>query len=148
MRATRGGSFADAATVAALRDEVAALPNVILTPNLAEASALLECGAIDRAAIGRAASELQRLGSRAVLLKGGHLDDDPVDALATRDGVELFGDSRIAGDLRGTGCILAMALACAVARGEPLSDAVRAARAFVRGKIASAREFGGLRVAY
>ena len=148
MHATRGGSFADDDTVVALRDEITTLPNVILTPNLDEAAALLGGRTIDRDGLGEAARDLQRLGARAVLLKGGHLDDHPVDALATVDAVELLSAPRIAGDLRGTGCILAMALACALAQGDPLRDAVQFARAFVRRKIANAKEFGGLPVAY
>lgn len=149
VSASRGGTFADAESVAAIRSEIAALPNVILTPNLNEAKALLGDGRdIDRDTIAKAARDVQRLGARAVLLKGGHLADNPVDALATVDTVELFGGSRLEGDLRGTGCLLAMSLACALAQGDPLRDAVQFARAFVRRKIASAREFGGLPVAY
>ena len=96
----------------------------------------------------QAARDLLQLGCRAVLLKGGHLPADPVDVLATAEHVELFDGSRIEGELRGTGCLLAMALACALAQGDPLRDAVRFARAFVRRKISNAREFGGLSVAY
>ncbi len=146
--ATRGGRFADDATVLALRREIASLPNVILTPNLPEASTLLGGRTIDRDGLAEAARDLQRLGCRAVLLKGGHLDENPVDALATIDEVEILSGSRIEGDVRGTGCILAMALACALAQGDPLRDAVQFARAFVRRKIAGGREFGGLTVAY
>jgi hydroxymethylpyrimidine/phosphomethylpyrimidine kinase len=148
MHATRGGTLADRDAVQALRAEIASLPNVILTPNLSEGSVLLGRPAIDRDGLADAARELLRLGARAVLLKGGHLEENPVDALATIDHVELLSGSRIDGELRGTGCILAMALACALAQGNSLRDAVQIARTFVRGKIATAREFGGLPVAY
>ena len=83
----------------------------------AEAATLLGVGAIDRDAIGDAAAALRARGALAVLLKGGHLDGDPVDALATADGVEFFTEPRIAGRMHGTGCTLAMALACELARG-------------------------------
>jgi len=36
----------------------------------------------------------------------------------------------------GTGCTLAMALACALASGSALADAVRSARAYVRAELA------------
>ncbi len=85
-----------------------------------------------------AAAGLVRRGPRAVLLKGGHLEDgDPTDVLATNDAVETFSEPRIAGRMRGTGCTLAMALACELARGVRLTDAVRSARAFVRAQIAA-----------
>ena len=54
-------------------------------------------------------------GAAAVLLKGGHLDGEPADALATPAGVEIFSEPRIAGSMHGTGCTLAMALACELA---------------------------------
>jgi hydroxymethylpyrimidine/phosphomethylpyrimidine kinase len=145
--ATRGGSFADDDTVAVLREQILSLPNVIATPNLEEAQTLLGRG-IDRDTMAQAARDIQQFGCRAVLLKGGHLPGDPLDVLATEETVELFEGARVQGELRGTGCLLAMALACALAQGDPLRDAVRFARAFVRRKIGHAREFGGLPVAY
>ncbi len=134
--ASGGGQLGDAAARAAIRDDLARLSNVVLTPNLAEAATLLESDAIDREAIGDAAARLRARGALAVLLKGGHLDGDPIDALATSGGVELFAEPRIAGRMHGTGCTLAMALACELARGAALRDAARAARAFVRDQIA------------
>ncbi len=55
------------------------------------------------------------------LLKGGHLDGEPADALATAAGVEIFSEPRIAGAMHGTGCTLAMALACELAGGTPIA---------------------------
>lgn len=134
--ASGGGELGDSAAREAIRDDLARLSNVVLTPNLSEAATLLECGAIERDTIGPAAARLRARGALAVLLKGGHLDGDPVDALATSGGVELFAESRITGRMHGTGCTLAMALACELARGAALRDAVSTARAYVRGQIA------------
>jgi hydroxymethylpyrimidine/phosphomethylpyrimidine kinase len=55
--------------------------------------------------------------------------------LADADGVEIFTGARIDGEMRGTGCTLAMALACALARGDDLRAAVGFARGFVRDKL-------------
>jgi hydroxymethylpyrimidine/phosphomethylpyrimidine kinase len=60
----------------------------------------------------------------------------------------MFAGGRIAGEMRGTGCTLAMALACAIARGDELREAVRFARAFVRERIAHAVQVDGMRAAY
>ncbi len=62
------------------------LSNVVLTPNLAEAAAMLGWEVVERATQGDAAKRLRERGARAVLLKGGHLAGDPADALATADG--------------------------------------------------------------
>ncbi|HUA08533.1 MAG TPA: PfkB family carbohydrate kinase [Candidatus Acidoferrales bacterium] len=134
---THGEPLAGEATLEAIREALLPLHNVILTPNLREAEMLLG-RAIEREEITAAAQELHARGARAVLLKGGHLQGDPADALADAGGVELLTAARIGGDMRGTGCTLAMALACALARGDALRDAVRFARGFVREKIAQA----------
>lgn len=136
LAASSGGELIDAAGRYALRDELATLPSVVMTPNLEEAAEMLGVLPIERDAIAEAASALQRLGGHAVLLTGGHIDGDPVDALATAEGVELFSEPRIAASMRGTGCTLAMALACELANGTPLRHAVHAARAYVRAEIA------------
>ncbi len=134
--ASRGGELVDAEARNACGEQLGVLGNAILTPNLDEAAILLAADRIDRGSIGEAAATLRARGCLAVLLKGGHLDGEPTDALATAVGVELFTEPRIAGRMHGTGCTLAMAIACEVAAGMLLLDAVRSARAYVRTQIA------------
>lgn len=134
--ASRGGALGDAQARDAIRDEVANLPSVVLTPNLGEAALLLGTQPLDRDTIGEAALALQLRGAHAVLVTGGHLPGDPVDVLATRGGIEYFSEPRIAGAMHGTGCTLAMALACELAAGRQLPQAVHSARAYVRAQIA------------
>jgi len=136
LRASRGGDLGDAPAAYGVRDELATLGSVVLTPNLDEAAFLLGRPVIERGEIAEAAAALQARGPAAVLLKGGHLDGEPCDALATPSGVELFCEPRIAGAMHGTGCTLAMALACELAAGRPIAHAVRAARAYVRAQLA------------
>ena len=134
--ASRGGELADSAARYALRDDLATLPSVVLTPNLDEAAFLLGRDTIARSELGACATELRSRGVAAVLLKGGHLDGDPADALAMLETVEIFDEPRIAGAMHGTGCTLAMALACELAGGRPVGHAVAAARAYVRAQLA------------
>ncbi|MGA2759486.1 MAG: hydroxymethylpyrimidine/phosphomethylpyrimidine kinase [Candidatus Cybelea sp.] len=134
--ASSGGELADRGAREALEAELATLSSVILTPNLREAAALLQLATIERSTLADAAARLRARGTGAVLLTGGHLDGDPADALATTSGVEILSEPRIAGAMHGTGCTLAMALACELAWGTPLREAVRSARAFVREEIA------------
>lgn len=136
MRASAGGAFADPATVAATRDLIATLPNVILTPNMDEAIALLDGDSVENPT--RAAMLLRARGARAVLLKGGDAEGDPVvDVLVTAEGVETFTAPRIHAAMSGKGCTLAMAIACSLALGHDLRAAVVAAREFVRAKMAA-----------
>src|SRR5262249_36273836 len=74
-----GDPLADAATAPALR---ALLPHALLvTPNLAEAAALTGRPVHDVASMHDAARALVDLGAAAVLVKGGHLADPPIDGL-------------------------------------------------------------------
>ncbi len=146
IAATLGGEFLDDEAFAVVR-EIAALPSVILTPNLDEAARLLGVARVDDVTLAESAARLRERGAAAVLLKGGHLGGDPVDALADAGGVELFVGKRYAA-MRGAGCVLAIALACELARGAALHDAVRAAREFTSQRIAARFEFGGLHTAF
>ena len=134
--ASRGGELANSPARCGVRDGLAHLPNVVLTPNLEEAAFFLGVPSIGRNALGEAAGALRAWGAAAVVLKGGHLEGDPADALATAAGVEIFTEPRIGGEMHGTGCTLAMALACELACGRPVAQAVRAARAYVRAALA------------
>jgi hydroxymethylpyrimidine/phosphomethylpyrimidine kinase len=146
--ATLGGTFLDDEGFVAFRDALAVLPSVILTPNAEEAARLTGETAVDEANIATVAQALLARGVRAVLVKGGHLPGDPVDALATGKGVEVFVDERLPGTMRGTGCVLAMTIACELARGLPLHDAVQSARTYVRSRIVGAAPFAGISAAY
>src|SRR6185437_12936298 len=79
LRASRGGELADEATRSAIAGELSVLSNAVLTPNLEEAAALLGSLPISREALADAAVALRARGADAVLLKGGHLDGDPID---------------------------------------------------------------------
>ncbi len=113
-----------------------------LTPNLAEAAALLgEPIARSEADMARQGAALLKLGPRAALIKGGHLEgDEAVDLLVTANGVRRYVVPRIASrNLHGTGCTLSSAIAANVVLGAPLPEAVAAAKAFVREAIERGR---------
>lgn len=133
--ASSGGALLDDRAWAVLRDRLAAMHNVVLTPNVPEAEALLGESIRTSEESARAALALQARGPRAVLVKGGHLSGDPVDALATEGDVEMFARAHLPVRARGTGCTLAMAIACGLAKGESLRDAVVDARAYVHAKM-------------
>lgn len=138
LGATRGAALLD-------RPEALAglLPGAALvTPNLAEAAALVGAPVPDRAGMRAAARALLGRGARAVLVKGGHLEGAPVDLLADADGeLELVG-RRVPGEARGTGCALSSAIAARLAQGEPLRAAVGGAKAWLEEALEAAVPMG------
>ena len=116
----------------------------LITPNIPEAEVLLGRAIPDRAAMDGAARDLLRLGSVAVLLKGGHMaGDEVVDVLATQDGLTAFASARLEGrSTHGTGCTLASAIATGIAQGMELPEAVARARAYLRRAIETAPGLG------
>lgn len=87
----------------------------LLTPNVPEAERLLASPIDSLADMRDAAVDLRRMGPRAVLLKGGHLDTTAawsIDVLATRHGVISLRSRRLARlSVHGTGCVLASLIA-------------------------------------
>ena len=144
ISATTGGRLADDGTVAALRDELFSRCRLI-TPNLDEAAQLLCRSISDVREMEAAACDLLKTGVRAVLLKGGHLAGDAVDVLL--DGTEIvrFSAPRIQSGLRGTGDLLAFAIAARLAHGDSLVRSVETARAYVRKCLAASVDFAGTR---
>jgi hydroxymethylpyrimidine/phosphomethylpyrimidine kinase len=133
MIASSGEALSGVGFVEAVRRELLPLVDC-LTPNLAEAAALLdEKVARTEADMARQGAALLRLGPRAALMKGGHLGGDgAVDLMVTAQGVRRYVASRIAStNLHGTGCTLASAIAANVVLGMALPEAVAAAKTFV-----------------
>ncbi|MBP0614186.1 bifunctional hydroxymethylpyrimidine kinase/phosphomethylpyrimidine kinase [Jiella mangrovi] len=80
-------------------------------------------------------------GAGAVLVKGGHeTGTEALDVLHRRDGgpPRRFATPRLDAMLRGTGCMLATAIACRLAAGNGLETACGAAKEYVRGLLAGA----------
>jgi hydroxymethylpyrimidine/phosphomethylpyrimidine kinase len=143
MVAKGGHPLLAPAAVATLRARLLPMA-AIITPNIPEAEALSGLAIADVAGMMRAAERLLAMGPRAVLLKGGH-GSGPVltDLLATPAGMEAFESRRLeTRHTHGTGCTLASALACGLAQGMPLREAVLRARAYVRAAMLAAPGFG------
>jgi hydroxymethylpyrimidine/phosphomethylpyrimidine kinase len=142
MIASSGAALSEAGFVEAIRSEL--LPHLdYLTPNLSEAAALLdEPVAQSEADMARQGAALLKLGPRAALMKGGHLDGDEVlDLLVTAQSVRRYAAPRIASrNLHGAGCTLSSAIAASLVLGMALPEAVAAAKAFVGEAIERGRE--------
>jgi hydroxymethylpyrimidine/phosphomethylpyrimidine kinase len=123
--------------VAAVRDRLLPVATLV-TPNLYEVGQLTGVKVTAEADLVEAAQAVLALGPGAVLVKGGHLPGDAVDLLLTRDGtIRAYRSARLDNrHTHGTGCTLASAVASRLALGDPLPDAVAAAKDYVTGAIA------------
>ena len=140
--ATSGDELASPESLAALID--LARRAVLVTPNLAEAARLSGRAVNTQAEMVDAARAIRDLGVQAVLVKGGHLADEAVDVLIASDGEPTFLRApRLAGPpVHGTGCALSAAIAARLASGDSLPEAVRTAKVWLHGRIATAARLG------
>jgi hydroxymethylpyrimidine/phosphomethylpyrimidine kinase len=113
----------------------------IVTPNLDEAAIILGHPITD---MEKACQELLQLGSKAVLLKGGHLTGDACnDLLMTQEGATKWFNSKriITNNTHGTGCSLSSAITAFLARGFVLEEAVAAAKEYLTGALQSGSSY-------
>lgn len=104
----------------------------VLTPNLWEASVLVGRRIEDLPAAEEAALELAATTSAWVVVKGGHLSGDAVDAVAHGDELTHLTGPRVdTANVHGTGCSFASATAAGLARGLTPAAALDEAKAFI-----------------
>jgi hydroxymethylpyrimidine/phosphomethylpyrimidine kinase len=105
----------------------------LVTPNVHEAKALTGLEVRTPAQAEAAGRKMVAAGARAVLVKGGHLEEQrATDILVTREGVRVFtGEPLDAVHTHGTGCTYSAAIATQLAHGRPLEDAIVRAKAYV-----------------
>ena len=127
----------------------------VITPNIPEAMALLDYEVDSERTQQNAAMLLTRRFGCASLVKGGHFVNEANDVLAEPaplddEGNHLgdplttwFRHKRIeTGNTHGTGCTLSSAIACALAQGMDLADAVNAGKAYLTGALAAGFDMG------
>ena len=116
----------------------------LLTPNIPEAELLTGLEISDIDTMRRAAHTILEMGSKAVLLKGGHLKDETLtDILVTRASEKTYSGPRLlTKHTHGTGCSMASAIATGIAQGNTLEMAVQRARDYVFTAIKTAPQFG------
>ncbi|MEC7761715.1 MAG: bifunctional hydroxymethylpyrimidine kinase/phosphomethylpyrimidine kinase [Pseudomonadota bacterium] len=137
MVAKSGHALLDLEAVSAVRDALVPLARVI-TPNLPEAAVLLDREDRWTADTMQAAlPDLLALGSRYVLLKGGHLEGETsTDLLAGPQGTRALKAPRIATtNDHGTGCTLSSAIAAFLPHHD-MPEAVTHAKAFLHAALA------------
>lgn len=169
MVSTSGSRLLPEAAIEHVRTKLLPL-TTILTPNIPEAKLLLENAGISVSEpqnvkdMVNLAKQVQRLGSKSVLLKGGHLPfksdrtraESPEDASIVIDvlysasaGVDeeenlILTETEFltSKNTHGTGCSLASAIAANLARGNDLKTSVRSAIKYVEAGIKFSVDMG------
>ena len=125
----------------------------VVTPNIPEAEKLAGLNILDENSMRQAAARIRELSARAVLIKGGHLKmkrsevrgpssakESAIDLLDDEGQVTVFhGEWIDARNVRGTGCMLSSAIACGLAKGHELEQAMQDAKEFVAQAIQNSR---------
>jgi hydroxymethylpyrimidine/phosphomethylpyrimidine kinase len=136
VKSSSGAELIDAAGLRILRERLVGLSDVV-TPNIAEAIALTKFTEPKAAA-----TKLIEMGAKAVVITGGETADS-VDLLY--DGVEFdeFRAPKIASRAtHGTGCAFATSMACGLAKGRSVREALIEAKVYVRKAIENAPGLG------
>lgn len=104
----------------------------VITPNLSEAEQLWGRPIKNTEDMLAAGTDIGRALRGGVLVKGGHLDGRADDLLVEGQSHHWFEGERVENpNTHGTGCTLSSAIACNLALGLPLREAVRAAKAYI-----------------
>ncbi len=106
---------------------------LVVTPNIPEAEVLAGFGIRTEMDMARAATHILGYGPRYVLMKGGHLaSDSAVDYLfGGFQPLRLASPRRDTKNTHGTGCTFSSAIACFLAHGEDIEDAVTHAKDYI-----------------
>jgi hydroxymethylpyrimidine/phosphomethylpyrimidine kinase len=144
MVATSGDRLLEPGAERLVRERLLPLA-ALVTPNLSEASLLVEDPVETLADMERAGRALIQMGAGAALVKGGHLaGDEVVDVLVTAEGTTHFCHERVrTRSTHGTGCTLSAAVTAGLALGRPLRRAVADALHFVEQALSQAPGLGG-----
>lgn len=143
MVATSGAHLLRDEAVDVLVTELLPLGRII-TPNISEAEALSGLKIKSREDMAAAAEDIsKKIPGPAVLVKGGHLENDAADLLYDSGKIQWYDGRRIeTANTHGTGCTLSSAIACELAAGRGLVDAVLEAKLYLSGALRAGLNMG------
>ncbi|TIO75212.1 MAG: hydroxymethylpyrimidine/phosphomethylpyrimidine kinase [Mesorhizobium sp.] len=137
LASSSGRQLLEAGAIGVMKRDLMPLCRLV-TPNLVELAVLTgsDLTSDDNDAL-RQGRRLLADGPRALLIKGGHAEGPrSTDILLSPDREPIrFDMPRLAGSMRGTGCMLASAIAAHLAGAKPLEDCVREGKRLVFEKL-------------
>jgi hydroxymethylpyrimidine/phosphomethylpyrimidine kinase len=145
LKSSSGTELLDANGVKLLSERLMPLADVV-TPNVDEAAALTGLKVRDLDEMKVAAGKLHEMGAQAVVVTGGHLEK-AIDLLSftSKSGVEqevFKAERQRSNSTHGTGCAFATAMACHLALGRGLAEAVLLAKTYVTAAISYGHAVG------
>ena len=142
MVATSGADLTSSESVNALKENLMPIAFVV-TPNVPEAEVLSGMKITSKDDMIKAAKKINAECGCSVLIKGGHSISDSDDVLYYDGKVYVFEAAKIDNpNTHGTGCTLSSAIACNLAKGMDLPDAVRRAKEYITGAIKEGLDLG------
>ena len=145
LKSSSGSDLLDAAGTGLLLERLVPLVELV-TPNLDEACVLTGMAVKNLDQMRKAAARLHSLGAANVVVTGGHLEKaTDLLSFSTARGTEeevFKADRQRSNFTHGTGCAFSTALACHLAHGRGLPEAVLLSKAYVSAAIANAHPLG------
>ena len=143
MVAKDGTRLINNSSIMCLKKLLLPLSNLV-TPNIPEAEALTGYLISNKEEMIKAAKKILNMGSKNVLIKGGHLKNKMIfDILATKKGVEIFSKKKIrTKNTHGTGCTLSSALATCLSQKKSIHESCKISLKYVHRAITSAPDYG------
>ncbi|MCR4403359.1 MAG: bifunctional hydroxymethylpyrimidine kinase/phosphomethylpyrimidine kinase [Firmicutes bacterium] len=118
----------------------------VLTPNIPEAEAILGVAIKSSSEARLAAQRLKDMGPEWVVVKGGHLREQPGDsvdiAFNGEEFIELRAKRYATANTHGTGCTYSAAIAAYLALGMKVQEALRAAKDYITWAVANSLSLG------
>ncbi|MGQ9461015.1 MAG: bifunctional hydroxymethylpyrimidine kinase/phosphomethylpyrimidine kinase [Candidatus Bathyarchaeaceae archaeon] len=119
----------------------------VVTPNRHEAEDIVQLKIKTIDDMKKAASEIAKLGAKAVVVKGGHLGGDKVTDVLYYDGeFKIFTKPRVGVEAHGAGCVFSAAIAAYLALDHDVVEAVTKAEEFMQNAITYGIKVGRGRV--
>lgn len=142
IKSSSGAMLLDDAGITVLADRLLPLASVI-TPNAQEAAVLTGTTVDSIEETKQAAQQLKEMGAKAVVITGGHLNPTVDVLLAANGDLQTFKSEKLDTNYtHGTGCAFSTSIACNLAQGRPLSEAVLMAKSFLTAAIANGYPIG------
>ena len=142
LRSSSGTPLLDDAGIEIVVKRIIPLASVA-TPNAAEAAVITGMPVDDIEQMKQAAQSLRDMGAKAVVVTGGHLDPTTDVLLSSQGEVQTFKSDRADSTFtHGTGCAFSTSIACQLAQGRPLAEAVLLAKAYITAAIANGYPIG------
>lgn len=142
MVATSGAKLINDDAVSVLKERLFPLATLI-TPNIPEAEILSDMSIKNETDMEQSAKKINKEYGCNVLLKGGHGIENANDVLCCDGKTEWFRGEKIDNpNTHGTGCTLSSAIASNLAKGYPVTESVKRAKAYLTGAISAFLNLG------